>query len=117
MSLSDESRDGTAICGPGSDHGEANAHLSHMTDRDGLLRRLKRIEGQARGLHRMVDEDRYCVDILIQVAAVKAALDAVALSLMDGHIRGCVRDAIVGGWGDQTVEELVDVLGRFIRQA
>ncbi len=90
--------------------------LSRATDAADLLRRLRRIEGQVRGLQRMVEEGRYCVDILVQVAAVKAALDAVGLSLLDGHIRGCVQDAIAGGRGDAAVAELMDVIGRYLRQ-
>ncbi len=90
--------------------------LSAVTDPESLRNRLRRIEGQVRGLQRMVGEGRYCVDILVQVAAVKAALDAVALSLLDGHVRGCVRNAIAEGGGDAAVEELIQAISRYLRQ-
>lgn len=96
--------------------GVGERRLSPATDAQDLLRRLRRIEGQVRGLQRMVEEGRYCVDILVQVAAVKAALDAVGLTLLDGHIRGCVQDAIVGGRGDDAVGELMDAIARYLRQ-
>ena len=57
-----------------------------------LQTRLRRIEGQVRGVARMIDEDKYCVDVVTQVAAIQAALDKVSLGLLDGHIRGCVRE-------------------------
>ena len=63
-------------------------------DKAKLLARLKRIEGQVRGISRMVEEDKYCVEILIQIAAVKAALNKVGLVLLEDHTRGCVRRAI-----------------------
>lgn len=90
--------------------------LSRAADPQDLLRRLRRIEGQVRGLQRMVEEGRYCVDILVQVAAVKAALDAVALSLLDGHVRGCIRDAVARGREDAALAELIEVIGRYLRQ-
>ena len=64
-----------------------------------LQTRLRRIEGQVRGVARMIDEDKYCVDVVTQVAAIQAALDKVSLGLLDGHIRGCVRDEIRAGAG------------------
>lgn len=97
-------------------NGDARRRLSSVTDAEHLLNRLRRIEGQVRGLQRMVSEGRYCVDILVQVAAVKAALDAVALSLLDGHVRGCVREALAAGGGDAAVEELTQAISRFLRQ-
>ncbi|MHB1505842.1 MAG: metal-sensitive transcriptional regulator [Sulfobacillus sp.] len=81
-------------------------------DNEALMVRLRRIEGQVRGIQRMVDEDRYCVDILIQIAAVKAAVDKVASGLLEGHVRGCVAKAITEGHGDQAVSELMEVVGK-----
>ena len=77
--------------------------------------RLARIEGQVRGIAKMVDDDRYCVDILTQINAVRAALDKVALGLLDGHARHC----LVGGGGgptdpDEQVQELMGAVGRMI---
>jgi DNA-binding FrmR family transcriptional regulator len=63
-------------------------------DKVSLQARLARIEGQVRGIQRMVDEDRYCIDVLTQVTAVKAALDKVALALLDDHVSHCVVDAV-----------------------
>lgn len=86
-----------------------------IRDKQDLLDRLKRIEGQVRGLQRMVEEDRYCVDILTQVAAVKAALQRVGLSLMEGHARGCMTAAVRRGEGQQAVAELMSVLEKFVK--
>jgi DNA-binding FrmR family transcriptional regulator len=80
-----------------------------------LLTRLKRIEGQVRGVAKMIEEDRYCVDVLTQVSAVKSALDAVAMQLLADHTHGCVQNAIRSGEGDKAIEELMDVLGKFTR--
>lgn len=80
-----------------------------------LLDRLKKIEGQVRGLQRMINEGRYCVDILTQVAAVKAGLNKVGLALLESHTRGCVASAIKHDQGDPAVEELMDVLSKFVR--
>jgi DNA-binding FrmR family transcriptional regulator len=86
-----------------------------VRDKQQILERLKKIEGQVRGLQRMVEEDRYCVDVLIQVAAVKAALNKVGLALLEGHAKGCMQAAVRRGEGDEAVTELMDVLERFIK--
>jgi CsoR family transcriptional regulator, copper-sensing transcriptional repressor len=78
--------------------------------KDALAKRLKRIEGQVRGLQRMVDEERYCIDVLTQISAVNAALDGVALKLLEDHVRHCVREG-----GDEKVTELVDAVARLVR--
>ena len=78
--------------------------------KDALTKRLKRIEGQVRGLQRMVDEERYCIDVLTQISAVNAALDGVALKLLEDHVRHCVREG-----GDEKVTELVDAVARLVR--
>ncbi len=78
-----------------------------------LQDRLRRIEGQVRGLQRMVEDDKYCIDILTQVSSVQAALKAVGLGLLDDHVRHCVRDSIEAGAGDDKVEELMAAVGRF----
>ena len=77
-----------------------------------LLDRLRRIEGQVRGLQRMVDEDQYCIDILTQLSSVQAALRAVGMGLLDDHVRHCVRESIEQGEGDQKVEELMAAVVR-----
>lgn len=84
-------------------------------DKDNLLRRLRRIEGQIRGLQRMVDEDKYCVDILVQVAAVRAALNKVGLMLLESHTKGCITDAVANDRADEAIDELMEVITRFTR--
>lgn len=78
-----------------------------------LLDRLRRIEGQVRGVQRMVEEDQYCLDILTQLNSVSAAVRAVGLGLLDDHVRHCVRESLVQGEGDDKVEELVAAVARF----
>jgi DNA-binding FrmR family transcriptional regulator len=80
---------------------------------DDLQKRLRRIEGQVRGIQKMVDDDVYCIDILTQVGAIQAALRGVGLGLLDGHVRHCVRDSLAEGGGDEKVDELVAAVSRF----
>ncbi|KUM04023.1 metal-sensitive transcriptional regulator [Chromobacterium subtsugae] len=75
-----------------------------------LLKRLARIEGQVRGIGGMIEADRYCVDVLTQVAAVKSAMDAVALQLLENHMKGCVARALQQGDATGMVTELIDVV-------
>lgn len=82
---------------------------------DDLLARLRRIEGQVRGLQRMVEEDQYCLDILTQVNSAVAALRAVGLGLLDDHVRHCVTESIAAGGGDEKVEELLAAVARFTK--
>jgi CsoR family transcriptional regulator, copper-sensing transcriptional repressor len=91
------------------------ARKAHKVDDDGKrqnLVRLKRIEGQVRGIQRMVEEERYCVDILAQVSAVEQALRAVSRELVKNHLRHCAAQALRGPEGEQAhfIDELVDVL-------
>ncbi|HEY5906130.1 MAG TPA: metal-sensitive transcriptional regulator [Actinomycetota bacterium] len=74
--------------------------------------RLRRIEGQVRGLQRMVEEDAYCIDILTQLSSVQAALRAVGMGLLDDHVRHCVRESIEQGSGEAKIEELMAAVGR-----
>ena len=78
-----------------------------------MLKRLARIEGQVRGVSRMVEDERYCIDVLTQIGAIEAALDKVALGLIDDHTRHCVLEA-EGGERTEKVDELVAALGRFV---
>jgi DNA-binding FrmR family transcriptional regulator len=80
-----------------------------------VLNRLRRIEGQVRGLQRMVEEERYCVDVLGQISSVTSALERVGLLLLNDHIRHCVRDSLADGGKDDKVEELVGAVDRFLR--
>jgi CsoR family transcriptional regulator, copper-sensing transcriptional repressor len=88
----------------------------YTMQKEQLQTRLRRIEGQVRGVARMIDEDKYCVDVVTQVAAIQAALDKVSLGLLDGHIRGCVREEIQAGGGDARVDELLQVMDRVLRR-
>lgn len=87
----------------------------YSDNKPALLKRLNRIEGQVRGVAKMVDEDKYCIDILTQVSAAKAALDKVALELLRDHARYCLSNEHVHshGKGDMA-DELVDAIGRMI---
>ena len=90
--------------------------IGHPTnDPQKILQRLKKAEGQVRGIYKMVEEERYCVDILIQIAAVRAALDKVGLSLLEKHTHGCVQKAIKSGDGDPAIDELMDVIKLFVK--
>ena len=89
---------------------------SYTMQKQQLQTRLRRIEGQVRGVARMIDEDKYCVDVVTQVAAIQAALDKVSLGLLDGHIRGCVREEIEAGGGEAKVDELLQVMDRVLRR-
>jgi len=73
-------------------------------DKDDLLRRLRRVEGQVRGVAQMVEGDRYCIDVLTQIAAATRALQGVAVGLFDDHLRHCVADAVAAGGGDAQVK-------------
>jgi CsoR family transcriptional regulator, copper-sensing transcriptional repressor len=87
-------------------------------DKSALLKRLARIEGQVRGVARMVDDDRYCIDVLTQIAAIDTALTAVATKLLDDHVRHCVADALASGdERDAAVktQELLDAVQRFAK--
>jgi DNA-binding FrmR family transcriptional regulator len=80
-----------------------------------LGKRLNRIEGQVRGIGRMIDEDRYCIDVLTQVSAVQSALDALALQLLEHHLHGCVQHAVRSGEGDRAIEDALGVIRKFAR--
>ncbi len=86
----------------------------YTATRDDLLKRLARIEGQVRGISRMVEQDRYCIDVLTQIGAVRAALDRVALGLMDDHVRHCMAQAD-RGTREERAAELVDAVGRLMK--
>ncbi len=90
----------------------------YSMDKDDYARRLKRIEGQVRGLQRMVDDDTYCIDVLTQISAVSSALESVALGLLDQHIRHCVADAARSGdqaEADRIVAEATKAIARLVR--
>ena len=90
---------------------------AYSANRDAYLKRLRRIEGQIRGIARMVDEDQYCIDILTQVSAATKALQSVALGLLEEHLGGCVVDAARAGGteADAKVKEAADAIARLVR--
>ncbi len=90
----------------------------YTKDKDALVKRLHRIEGQVRGIERMVEDDRYCIDVLTQIAAVNTALEAVAFKILDEHVRHCVAGALNSGDeadARQKTEELLQAVQRFAR--
>ena len=87
----------------------------YSKDKTKLQARLNRVEGQVRGVARMVDQDKYCIDILTQVSAIKAALDQVSLLLLEDHVRGCVVEAVREGDENEKVDELIGAVARFAR--
>ncbi len=95
----------------------AQAPAGYIEGKDDYLRRLRRIEGQARGLQRMVEDDKYCIDILTQVSAMTSALQSVALGLLNDHLRHCVVDAARSGGpeADVKVKEAADAIARLVR--
>jgi DNA-binding FrmR family transcriptional regulator len=88
----------------------------YSATKDQLSKRLRRIEGQVRGIERMVEEDRYCIDVLTQISAVQAALDKVALGLLDGHARHCVIEGHGEGEPEELTDELMAAVGRLMRR-
>jgi DNA-binding FrmR family transcriptional regulator len=92
--------------------------VKHGYDKDALIKRLHRIEGQVRGLERMVEEDRYCIDVLTQISAVTTALESLALRILDDHVQHCVADALASGDQEAAQEksrELLEAVQRFAR--
>jgi DNA-binding FrmR family transcriptional regulator len=87
----------------------------YTANKDQLLKRLRRIEGQVRGIEGMVEKDRYCIDVLTQIGAVQAALDKVGLGLLDGHIQHCVMEA-EGDTREDRTDELMAAVGRLMRR-
>ena len=87
---------------------------SDLRRKKNLLSRLSRIEGQIRGISRMVEEDKYCVDVLNQISAVRSALNSVGQILLEGHVRGCVADAIKHDQGDAAIDELMQVIKKYV---
>jgi DNA-binding FrmR family transcriptional regulator len=92
--------------------------MKHGYDKEALVKRLHRIEGQVRGIGRMVEDDRYCIDILTQVAAVNTALESLAFKVLDDHVNHCVTDALSSGDPKEAAaksKELMEAVQRFAR--
>ncbi|HLR65850.1 MAG TPA: metal-sensing transcriptional repressor [Virgibacillus sp.] len=80
-----------------------------------LINRLKRIEGQVRGIQKMIEADRYCVDILVQINAINAALKKVGFNVAERHAKHCVSHAVKSGDGEETIDELIDIMKHFAK--
>ncbi|MFX0539942.1 metal-sensitive transcriptional regulator [Ornithinimicrobium sp. Y1847] len=93
------------------------ASHGYISDKDRYLARMKRIEGQARGIHRMIDEDTYCIDILTQISAMTSALENVALALLDDHLQHCVTSAVREGGtqADTKLKEASAAIARLVK--
>jgi DNA-binding FrmR family transcriptional regulator len=94
----------------------ADVTRGYTATKEQLQSRLRRIEGQVRGIEKMVDEDRYCIDVLTQISAIQAALDKVALGLLDGHARHCMQEGQEDGRGDEMAGEMMAAIGRLMRR-
>ncbi len=98
--------------------GTGTATHGYVADKDALVKRMRRIQGQARGIEKMITEDRYCIDILTQIAAIDTALEAVAFMILDDHVNHCVKGALASGDEAAAAEksrELLDAVRRFSR--
>lgn len=96
---------------------ESSPARGYTASKEQLLNRLARVEGQVRGVTRMVQEDRYCIDVLTQIAAVQAALERIALGLVDGHVRVCMQsDGGAPADPEERVGELMDAVGRLVKR-
>lgn len=100
-----------------TDAAAEQAQHGYISDKQRYLNRLKRIEGQARGISRMIDNEKYCIDILTQISAVTSALETVALGLLDDHLRHCVADAARTGGPDAAakITEASQAIARLVR--
>jgi CsoR family transcriptional regulator, copper-sensing transcriptional repressor len=101
--------------GPMATTSTSNKH-GYSATKDQLLTRLRRIEGQVRGVQGMVADDRYCIDVVTQISAIQAALDKVALGLLDDHARHCVIDGRAEGSPEELTDELMAAVGRLMRR-
>jgi DNA-binding FrmR family transcriptional regulator len=94
----------------------ADETRGYSATKDQLGKRLRRIEGQVRGVQRMVDEDRYCIDVVTQITAIQAALDKVALGLLDDHAKHCIVERHASGTPEELSDELMGAVGRLLRR-
>ena len=99
---------------PRTDHGHHHTPGYAVEDKAKVLQRLRRIEGQVRGISRMVEDDTYCIDVLTQVSATTRALQGVALLLLDDHVRHCVADDVRSG-SSEKVDEAMEAIARLVR--
>ena len=85
---------------------------SYADNKDNLLKRLRRMEGQVRGIQQMVEDDRYCIDVVTQINALTSAAREVALLVLEDHLRGCVQDAVTDDRSEDAIKEMMTVLGK-----
>lgn len=94
----------------------ASEHYGYISDKDRYLTRLKRIEGQTRGLQRMIEEEKYCIDIITQISAVNSALENVAVALLQDHLKHCVTEAVASGKdAEHKITEASEAIARMLK--
>lgn len=101
-----------------SSNRDADAPLAHTVerkDKTALANRINRIEGQVRGVGKMINDDRYCIDVITQISAIQSALDALSIQLLESHLAGCVQDAVRAGNGDAAIGEVIGVMRKIAR--
>ncbi len=104
--------------GGAGDHQDSGAYgYIASGDKDALLKRMRRIQGQARGIEKMISEDRYCIDILTQIAAIDTALEAVAFKILDDHVSHCVKHALTSGDAEVAADKTTELLAAVHRFA
>lgn len=92
--------------------------MSEVNDKEALIKRLKRIEGQVKGIQNMVEEERYCVDILVQISAIRSAINKVGTLILDNHVKGCVMSSIKNDdteQAEETIDELINTINKFTK--
>ena len=92
--------------------------MSEVNDKEALIKRLKRIEGQVKGIQNMVEEERYCVDILVQISAIRSAINKVGTIILDNHVKGCVMSSMQNDDKDraeETINELINTINKFTK--
>lgn len=99
------------------DETTTTSHHGYISSKDDYLKRLRRIEGQSRGLQKMIDDEKYCIDILTQISAMTKALQSVAIGLLDDHLNHCVVEAVATGGPEarQKITEATDAIARLVR--
>ncbi|WP_432401218.1 metal-sensitive transcriptional regulator [Wukongibacter sp. M2B1] len=88
---------------------------SYSNEKDALLKRLKRIEGQVKGIQKMIEDDRYCNDILVQIAAVRSAMNKVGGIILENHLKGCIKNSLQNNPEGEVIDELIDTMLKFIK--
>lgn len=89
--------------------------LSKNNDKDAIIKRLKRIEGQVKGIQKMVEDERYCVDILTQISAIRSAINKVGSIILENHMKGCVSQSIKQGDSEEMIDELMKTIDKFVK--